>query len=400
MIIYILIYLFFSFSNLLFSQNEFPIVLIHGFMGWGVQEMGEYSYWGGERSYTKKLEENGYRVIELSVGPVSSNWERAVEAYYQLKGGQVDYGKGHADKYKIIQKPEGKIYDGLYTEWSSDNPIHIIGHSMGGQTARMLNYLLTQEIYIDKDYTLKEKSILLGESNNGMIKSITSIATPHNGTTLTEIVTKTIPFIQYFVGVAGVMGTNYYNFDLEQWNFTREKFEPWSSYLNRMRNHIAWGTKNISAWDLSLDGSKELNNYLHASPDIYYFSIVLSTTIKREKESYHDPDEASSILIKIRSKLLGSMDSYWSDGNKTDSLWYENDGVVNTVSMYGPSTGINGSDPIVKYEKTGLLMPGQWYWIKILEMDHWSIIGHLGDIARTSRAEKHFFDHIKIIKSL
>ena len=39
--------------------------------------------------------------IELSLRRVSSNWERAIEAYYQLKGGQVDYGKGHAKKYNI-----------------------------------------------------------------------------------------------------------------------------------------------------------------------------------------------------------------------------------------------------------------------------------------------------------
>ena len=29
----------------------------------------------------------GFNIIEVSVGPVSSNWERAIEVYYQLKGG-------------------------------------------------------------------------------------------------------------------------------------------------------------------------------------------------------------------------------------------------------------------------------------------------------------------------
>jgi len=400
MIVCIVICFFLHIPNFLIAKNDFPIVLIHGFMGWGGQEMGDYNYWGGDNNYVKKLEQRGYRVIELSVGPVSSNWERAIEAYYQLKGGQVDYGKGHADKYRITQKPQGKFYDGLFPDWSSKNPIHIIGHSMGGQTARMLNYLLTQEIYIDGNYVLKEQSSLLGESHNGMIRSITSIATPHNGTTLTEIVTRTIPFIQYFVGVAGVIGTDFYNFDLEQWNFSRKEFEPWSSYVNRMRKHIAWDTKNISAWDLSLDGAKEINSFLQVSPEIYYFSIAISTTSKREKESYHDPSEESSILIQIRSKLLGSMESYWLDGSKTDSLWYENDGVVNTISMYGPTTGENGADPIVKYDKSALIKPGKWHWIKISEMDHWSIIGHLGNYSRISRAEEYFFDHIERIINL
>ena len=64
---------------------------------------------------------------------------------------------------------------------------------------------------------------LLGGIERNLIKSITAISAPHNGTTLTEVVTKTIPFIQYFVGIAGVVGTQFYNFDLAQWNFHRKE---------------------------------------------------------------------------------------------------------------------------------------------------------------------------------
>ena len=102
--------------------------------------------------------------------------------------------------------------------------------------------------------------------------------------------------------------------------------ESWTNYLNRMKQHSAWETKNISSWDLSLDGAKELNNHLQASADVYYFSIVTSTTEKREYSPNHDPVENTSILIKTRSKLLGSRSGYWADGSKTDSLWFENDG--------------------------------------------------------------------------
>ena len=58
--------------------------------------------------------------------------------------------------------------------------------------------------------------------------------------------------------------------------------ESWTNYLNRMKQHSAWETRNISSWDLSLDGARELNNRLQASADVYYFSIVTSTTEKRE----------------------------------------------------------------------------------------------------------------------
>ena len=95
----------FSLLNIIsysFAQNNYPIVLVHGFMGWGPDEMGSYNYWGGKYDIKKLLEEQGHQVIVTSVGPVSSNWDRAVELYYQLKGGQVDYGKGHSDKFGII----------------------------------------------------------------------------------------------------------------------------------------------------------------------------------------------------------------------------------------------------------------------------------------------------------
>ena len=98
--------------------------------------------------------------------------------------------------------------------------------------------------------------------------------------------------------------------------------------------------------------------------------------------------------------MLGARPGYWSDGSRTDSLWFENDGVVNSISMYGPSTGINGADPLLEYDKEDLLIPGQWYWQKISKMDHWSIIGHLGNKSRVDTAEKIIINHISLLKSL
>ncbi|MED5316560.1 MAG: lipase, partial [Candidatus Neomarinimicrobiota bacterium] len=183
----------------IFGKNDYPIVLIHGFLGWGPDEMGGYKYWGGKDDIADLLRQDGHTVFEVSVGPVSSNWDRAVEAYTQLKGGQVDYGKAHSEKFGLIQKPEGKTFDGLYPEWDENHPVHIIGHSMGGQTARMLQYLLANQIYEDQESTILEKSPLFGQVNLKWIHSITTIATPHNGTTMAELVTNTFPFVQYFV---------------------------------------------------------------------------------------------------------------------------------------------------------------------------------------------------------
>ena len=86
----------------LFSQNKHPVILVHGFMGWGPDEMGSYKYWGGKYDIEERLREDGFEVYTANVGPVSSNWDRAVELYYQIKGGQVNYGKIQSEKYGII----------------------------------------------------------------------------------------------------------------------------------------------------------------------------------------------------------------------------------------------------------------------------------------------------------
>ena len=91
--------------NVAIGSNKYPIFLIHGFMGWGREELNNHYYWGGEEDLQKILEEEGFIVHTLSVGPISSNWDRAIEAYAQIKGGCIDYGNEHAMKYNIIQKP-------------------------------------------------------------------------------------------------------------------------------------------------------------------------------------------------------------------------------------------------------------------------------------------------------
>ena len=49
--------------------------------------------------------------------------------------------------------------------------------------------------------------------------------------------TKMFPFIQYFIGLAGVVGTDFYDFDLSQWGLNRLKKESWQDYVQRMRDH-------------------------------------------------------------------------------------------------------------------------------------------------------------------
>ena len=225
----------------LFATVKTPIILIHGFMGWGRDEMPGYYYWGGTTDLEEYLKSEGFEVYTVSVGPISSNWDRANEAFYQIKGGQVNYGAYHSKKYDIIQKPDGKLYDGLYPDWDEEHPVHIITHSQGGQTARMLEYLLKSKFE-------GENSPLLSSKKNGWIKSITTISCPHNGTILSNLLSEYFPFLQHMTAFFGILQdskvSELYDFDLDQWNLMKYENESFNDYYERVSSSKIKDSRN------------------------------------------------------------------------------------------------------------------------------------------------------------
>ena len=68
--------------------------------------------------------------------------------------------------------------------------------------------------------------------------------------------------------------------------------------------------------------------------------------------------------------------------------------------MYGPTTGNNGPDPIITLDEGDLLIPGQWYVLGPFPLDHWNIIGHLGNRRTNQLSERIFVTHIKRLTNL
>ncbi|OFM17792.1 hypothetical protein HMPREF2713_06340 [Staphylococcus sp. HMSC059E03] len=97
--------------------NQYPVIFVHGFMGFtGEIKPDLYpNYWGGDKyRVIDGLREKGYEAYEASVGAFSSNYDRAIELYYYIKGGTVDYGAAHAEKYGHSRY--GRTYAGVFHE--------------------------------------------------------------------------------------------------------------------------------------------------------------------------------------------------------------------------------------------------------------------------------------------
>ena len=123
-----------------------PIALIHGLFGWGEIT----PLWGAAPCYfpldeMRKLRPNG-KIVAVSVGAMSSIHDRACETFAQLYGMRTDYGARHAAECGHRRYGEDYTGRGLLQSWDADNPIHIVGHSFGGNTALTLISLLAQDV--------------------------------------------------------------------------------------------------------------------------------------------------------------------------------------------------------------------------------------------------------------
>jgi triacylglycerol lipase len=97
---------------------------------------------------------------------------------------------------------------------------------------------------------------------------------------------------------------------------------------------------------------------------------------------------------------MGMKKAFFADGSSTDSTWFENDGIVNKISMYGPTTGLNGPDPITTYRKNELLIPGQWYVMGEYRSDHRKFAGHSLNKNELKIFKNIYSNHMELLWSL
>jgi len=378
------------------AANTYPVILVHGFAGFGRGELLGYKYWGGLNDLQQQLKArySNQLVATAVVGPFSSNWDRAVELFYQIKGGCVDYGALHSSANGHYGRPESYFhngrtcYPGLYPAWDAGHPVHLISHSMGGQTSRMLVQLLAA------NGAPGNPSLFPYPVDANWIKSVTTIATPNDGTTLAYRIVDWVPFVQQLVaGIANVSGATggnlIYDFKLDQWGVGPQAAdESFSAYVDRVTSIPLWnsGVKDLSPYDLSPAGAMAENDWVKDQPGVTYFSWVTNSSHTGLLTGWSYPDLDANPLIAAFAGP-GFMGNYYRDSRPMapvdDSAWFPSDAVVNTIAQKAPTWAMTASGTIYRrpvvvkdLSNGGTPQAGAWNYRGTLDgFDHLDAVG-------------------------
>ncbi|MEJ7483534.1 YSIRK-type signal peptide-containing protein [Staphylococcus hominis] len=313
-------------------KNQDPIILVHGFNGFtdDINPNVLAHYWGGDKlNIRQDLEQNGYNAYEASISAFGSNYDRAVELYYYIKGGTVDYGAAHAERYG--HERYGKTYEGVYKDWQPGQKVHLVGHSMGGQTVRQLEELLRngsqEEIEYQKEHGGDISPLLQGGHDN-MVSSITTLGTPHNGTHAADELGNEALVRQVVFDLGKRLGNknSRVDFGLSQWGLKQQPNESYISYLSRVKNSKLWQSKDNGFYDLTRDGATDLNRKTSLNPNIVYKTYTAEAThsslLGKQKADYN-----MFLPFIVTGNVIGKA---------TEKEWRENDGLVSVISSQHP----------------------------------------------------------------
>ncbi|MBE5663740.1 YSIRK domain-containing triacylglycerol lipase Lip1 [Staphylococcus sp. SS60] len=367
-------------------KNQDPIVLVHGFNGFtdDINPSVLAHYWGGNKMNIRQdLEENGYKAYEASISAFGSNYDRAVELYYYIKGGRVDYGAAHAAKYG--HERYGKTYEGVYKDWKPGQKIHLVGHSMGGQTIRQLEELLRngsrEEIEYQKQHGGEISPLFKGNHDN-MISSITTLGTPHNGTHASDLAGNEALVRQVVFDIGKMFGNknSRVDFGLAQWGLKQKPNESYIDYVKRVKQSNLWKSKDNGFYDLTREGATELNRKTSLNPNIVYKTYTGEATHKALNSDRQKADLNMFFPFVITGNLIGKA---------TEKEWRENDGLVSVVSSQHPfnQAYTNATDKIQK----GIwqVTPTKHDW------DHVDFVGQdSSDTVRTREELQDFWHHL------
>ena len=371
---------------------DYPYILVHGLGGWGPESKINKTvpYWGNSAgNLAAYMTGNGSETYEASVGPFSSTWDRTCELYAQLTGTTVDYGEAHSkahDHERFGREYTKPLFEGWgeKTEAGQIKKINLVGHSFGGETVRLLASLLEYGNEAEKQ-TSGEVSPLFEGGKGEWVNSVTTLCSPHNGSTLFFAVNR-MKLVETILGVvyaaSGVSREtplkDFYDFRLEQFGVT-----DISNPKTVLNNVFGKGTDN-AAYDLSPDGAEELNKTIRTVSGVYYFSYSYSTTEKSAITGKYIPKLTTLPILIPTAAIMGRYSENTTSDFIIDETWLDNDGLVNVVSARYPT-----GEEWQAFDKDNIVS-GKWNVMPTESGDHGTVIGLYADADKT----RAFYDNL------
>ena len=351
--------------------TDYAYIFVHGLNGWGEEALLDHvvCYYGSlTGSLMRNLRARGLDCHAASVDPVTSAWDRACELYAQLAGTVTDYGEAHS--LRCGHERFGKDYSGkpLIDAFDEENKVNLIGHSFGGATVLMFLELMANGDAVERETSSGDLSPLFAGGKADWVYSLTTLASPTNGTTVYEMINPNTVSTDGYDCYPGQIGRDWFNHIFK---------------TNRPFNDTA-------AYDMQVDRAIEIADMCETIPSVYYFSVPCSYTYKdKDGKSVPFPDMVPFFLPT--AEAIGKFSGVTAGGVVLDEKWQENDGLVNTISerapFHAPQKDIDPAH----------IEPGIW---NVFPTIHWDHMFFNGGFLKTSDARTYFVDYIERINTL
>ncbi|MGN1194041.1 MAG: esterase/lipase family protein [Acutalibacteraceae bacterium] len=366
------------------NNDAAPFVFVHGLGGWGqYDEITEIMpYWGGGAGMTISngdiiglLRNNGYEAYAASVSPVGSAWDRACELYAQLTGTVVDYGEAHSKEHNHERYGKSYVDNPLMGRvWDLEEQINLVAHSFGGPTSRLFVSLLTYGDETERETSGEDVSGLFTGGHSKAVKSVTTLSGVHNGSQVANMIYDFAPSM-YLIGLLintfGAFGSQGAMGDIGLAHFGLTPKEPGERVplsISNIKNFVK--VEDNAGYDLTIRGSRELNEKIKMSPDTYYYSYSGYITETNVFGRQYNKAGCAPIFYGT-CFLINSSEGKTFDGIEMTGDWIINDGMVPLASAKYP---LDEADNAYSYEQaaqSGSIEPGTWYYMEPLySMDH------------------------------
>ena len=368
---------------------------------------------------------------------------------YDYYGKLINYGSPHV-----------RCFPGFYPQWDDQHPINLIGHSQGGQTIRYLVALLNSKpnptmvtpTKQSLDDVLKQKYIIANFKSDPIVKqylfchqgptpntqtdctsnmtdlsvhSVTTVSTPHMGTTLTTPFFAGNSFLKntavFAIGnLNNIIGeksddANLFDFWFDLWELgedpleaSKQKFYGSSKIYTPLTNAF-YSTNDFSAFDLSPKGAATITDAMgEDAPNVYYYSFATQTTNDKTPIPFLNFYYGLAHILDPVASLITFNSKFYPDPyiKSNYAAWAKNDGIVNTVSMISPR--FNTADSFSKLATTPynfVASKGQWNYVGLLPgVNHLNSVGWLynndkNNISAYHKMKDYFIYHINYINN-